>query len=98
MIKIGIRDGFKALLGVSEILALVHQQALDFPLGLLDASNPHSLVGNHPLPKSARLLLLQSEAAGLGQKSFQELTDQDLVFPPGFCPCQLLHQFLVSET
>lgn len=83
MIKIGIGDGFKALLGVSETLVLVHQQALDFPLGLLDANNPHSLVGNHPVPKSARLLLLQSEAAGLGQKSFQELADQDLVFHPG---------------
>lgn len=78
----GIRDGFKAFLEVSEIQARQHQQALGFSFSLLDAHNPQSLLGSHPLPKPARLSLLRSEAAGLGQKSFHKFTNQALIFCP----------------
>lgn len=62
--KRGIRDGVKAFLEVSEIPVVYHQQALRFPLGLSDAHNPHSLMGNTPpTPKSARLFLLQLDWA-----------------------------------
>lgn len=82
----GIRDGFNAFLEVSEILAVWHQQALDFPVGLLEAHNPHPPWGNRSLPKSARLLLLRSEAVGPSQKSFHQFAHHALIFHQDSAP------------
>lgn len=83
----GIRDGFNAFLEVSEILAVRHQQALDFPVGLLEAHNPHPPVGESLPAKVSEAPVTAIRGSGTEPKELSPVHPSRPHFPSRFCPC-----------